>query len=188
MDFVHQMPVGITIPSYLTFFEDDESICNTLFSMNKYMQEWNETKGKSRQMWKTVDRVLRMEGIEDVIEGKLQNNQNEYFGGRIIVRSIDLSGQQGMNAPKLELNSTKADEHFDQFRTSFGQQTLFIPSLRCFSQQFCIELRGISEPLRTVRCGAPFFYQSGHYNISNEDACYSAQSLFDFRQTFTRQS
>ncbi|KAK2946482.1 hypothetical protein BLNAU_18587 [Blattamonas nauphoetae] len=102
MDFIHQMPVGLTIPSYLTFFEDDESICNTLFSMNKFMQEWNETKGKSRQMWKTVDRVLRMEGIEDVIEGKLQNDQNEYFGGRIIVRSIDLSGQQGINAPKLE--------------------------------------------------------------------------------------
>ncbi|KAK2955679.1 hypothetical protein BLNAU_9369 [Blattamonas nauphoetae] len=76
MDFVLQMPVFLTIPSCLTFFEHDRSIWYFLYEMIDAQLEWNATKGKQQQMWKKVRRMLRMEGIEDVVEEKLQNDQN----------------------------------------------------------------------------------------------------------------
>ncbi|KAK2959576.1 hypothetical protein BLNAU_5354 [Blattamonas nauphoetae] len=102
MKVIIHMPVTLTIPSCLTFFEDESSIYLFLDNMNNAQRDWNKRREEYRQRWKTVNRGLRMEGSEDVIEGKLRNDKDEYFGGRIVVRSIDLSGQQGMNAQKLE--------------------------------------------------------------------------------------
>ncbi|KAK2960041.1 hypothetical protein BLNAU_4924 [Blattamonas nauphoetae] len=97
MDFVLHMPVALTIPSCLTFFEADDSIWSFLFHMNNTQREWNDTKGDEQQMWKTVDRVLRMEGVEDVIEEKLRNDESGIRGRSIVVRSMEWNDLLGMN-------------------------------------------------------------------------------------------
>ncbi|KAK2953918.1 hypothetical protein BLNAU_11178 [Blattamonas nauphoetae] len=66
MDFVLDMPVVLAISSCLTFFEDEHSIWDFLNCMTKAQRDWNETEGEERQLWKTVLRMLRMEGFEDV--------------------------------------------------------------------------------------------------------------------------
>ncbi|KAK2953030.1 hypothetical protein BLNAU_12019 [Blattamonas nauphoetae] len=97
MEFALHMPVILTIPSYLTFFELDDSIYWFLYDMNDTQWEWNEQGGEERQMWNTVVRLLRMEGFEDVMEAKLQNDQNEWSASRIVNESIRWNKRQGMN-------------------------------------------------------------------------------------------
>ncbi|KAK2957007.1 ion-transporting P-type ATPase [Blattamonas nauphoetae] len=80
MDFVLHMPVVLTIPSCLAFFEDEASIEYFLLDMNNFQLDLNKTRREEQQMWQTVHGMLRMEGIEDVIEGKLQNDRNAYKG------------------------------------------------------------------------------------------------------------
>ncbi|KAK2960285.1 hypothetical protein BLNAU_4838 [Blattamonas nauphoetae] len=62
--------------------------------------EWNDQDGELRETWKTVPRMLRMEGIEDVIEEKMLNDRNEYDGELIVANSIKWDNRQGMNLPK----------------------------------------------------------------------------------------
>ncbi|KAK2950831.1 hypothetical protein BLNAU_14249 [Blattamonas nauphoetae] len=54
MDYVLHMPVVLTIPSCLTFFENAFSIWNFLDRMIDAQQEWTNAKGEERQMGKTV--------------------------------------------------------------------------------------------------------------------------------------
>ncbi|KAK2948061.1 hypothetical protein BLNAU_17008 [Blattamonas nauphoetae] len=61
MDLILHMPVFITIPSCLTFFENDTSIRNFLHVLGISQREWNKAKGEERQMGKKVQRMLRME-------------------------------------------------------------------------------------------------------------------------------
>ncbi|KAK2940078.1 hypothetical protein BLNAU_25012 [Blattamonas nauphoetae] len=89
MDFILNMPVVLTIPSCLTFIETESSLWTFLYEMNLAHGELNKKRGEVQQMWKTVLRVLRMESFEDVIEAKLQTDQNEYFGRRIVPLSLD---------------------------------------------------------------------------------------------------
>ncbi|KAK2950462.1 hypothetical protein BLNAU_14580 [Blattamonas nauphoetae] len=100
MDCVLHMPVIVTIPSCLTFFENDDSTYYFLGFMNKAQREWNEIRGEVQQMWKAADRMLRTEGIEDVIEEKLQNDQDKE-GESIVSESIGWNNLLGMNLPKL---------------------------------------------------------------------------------------
>ncbi|KAK2953271.1 hypothetical protein BLNAU_11734 [Blattamonas nauphoetae] len=67
---------------------NDHSIWCFLNSMMDTQRDWNEKRGEFRQMWKRVHRMLRMEGIEDAIEEKLRNDQNTFYGGRIVSNSI----------------------------------------------------------------------------------------------------
>ncbi|KAK2951650.1 hypothetical protein BLNAU_13389 [Blattamonas nauphoetae] len=69
--------------------------------MNTSQLYWNKASGEVRQMWKTVHRVLRMEGIEDVVEEKLQNDQDGY-GGWNIDDSTEWNNILGTNLPKQE--------------------------------------------------------------------------------------
>ncbi|KAK2950466.1 hypothetical protein BLNAU_14584 [Blattamonas nauphoetae] len=48
-----------------------------------------------------VSQMLRMEGIEDVFEEKLHNDQNEYFGGQIVDISIGWNNLRGANLPRV---------------------------------------------------------------------------------------
>ncbi|KAK2953000.1 hypothetical protein BLNAU_11989 [Blattamonas nauphoetae] len=104
MEFVLHMPVVLTIPSCLTFFETDDSIYYFLLHMIMAQREWNTKTGQKRQMWKAVDRMLRMEGIEDVIEEKLQTDKNEYDGELIVRESIRWNNKLGMNLSYLSLD------------------------------------------------------------------------------------
>ncbi|KAK2949834.1 hypothetical protein BLNAU_15229 [Blattamonas nauphoetae] len=102
MNFILHMPVFLTIPSCLSFLEKDDSIWNFLHEMIYSQRVWNDQDGEVRQMWKTVHRMLRMEGIEDVMEEKLQNDENEYLGRWIVDESIQWNNLLGMNLPKQE--------------------------------------------------------------------------------------
>ncbi|KAK2955675.1 hypothetical protein BLNAU_9365 [Blattamonas nauphoetae] len=99
IQFVVNMPVFLTISSCLTFFESDCSIWCFLLEMNNAQREWNKKGGEVRQMWKTVLRMLRMEGFEDSMEEKLQNDKNGYYGRGIVYYSIQWNNQLGMNLP-----------------------------------------------------------------------------------------
>ncbi|KAK2953916.1 hypothetical protein BLNAU_11176 [Blattamonas nauphoetae] len=98
--FFLNMPVVVTIPSCLTFFEYEVSIWTFLNEMTDAQRDWNKKRGEVQQMWNTVHRMLRMEGIEDVIEGKLRNDRNAYEGRAIVEYSIRWNNQLGMNLPR----------------------------------------------------------------------------------------
>ncbi|KAK2953976.1 hypothetical protein BLNAU_11078 [Blattamonas nauphoetae] len=100
VDFVLHMPVVLTIPSCLAFIDDDYSISYLLSLLVVQARKWNETRGAQRQMGKTVDRVLRMEGIDEVTEGTLRNDQKAYSGARVVSQSIKWNNLLGMNLPR----------------------------------------------------------------------------------------
>ncbi|KAK2961615.1 hypothetical protein BLNAU_3413 [Blattamonas nauphoetae] len=100
MDFILHMPVVLTIPSCLAFLETESSLFFFLYYMDDIQREWNEQSGAFRRMGKTVLRMLRMEGIEDAIEQKLQNDRNGYLGGSLVGYSIEWNKLLGMNAPQ----------------------------------------------------------------------------------------
>ncbi|KAK2953995.1 hypothetical protein BLNAU_11097 [Blattamonas nauphoetae] len=102
MEFVLNLPVLLTIPSCLTLFEHELSIWNFLYIVNHLQREWNKTRVEIRQMGKIALRMLRQEGIEDVMEEKLQHHNTASYGEWIVVRSIEWNNLQGINLPKQE--------------------------------------------------------------------------------------
>ncbi|KAK2960172.1 hypothetical protein BLNAU_4725 [Blattamonas nauphoetae] len=100
MDFVVNVPVVLAIPSCLTFFEDEDSIWCFLDELNDPQREWKGTRLEMREMWKTMHRMLRMEGIEDVTEQRLRNEKDGIEGGWIVENSIEWNMLQGMNIRK----------------------------------------------------------------------------------------
>ncbi|KAK2955015.1 hypothetical protein BLNAU_9946 [Blattamonas nauphoetae] len=100
MEFLLHMPVILTIPSYLTFFEDDRSILIFLRDMVDAQRRWNEKGGEGREMWKKVHRLLITEGFEDVAEEKLQNDRKELAIIFLVGNSNQWNNLQGMNAPQ----------------------------------------------------------------------------------------
>ncbi|KAK2946481.1 hypothetical protein BLNAU_18586 [Blattamonas nauphoetae] len=59
-------------------------------------------KYKYRQMMKKVRRMLRMEGIEDVIEEMLRRPPSDSFRFQCVDESIEMSNLHGMNVPEEE--------------------------------------------------------------------------------------
>ncbi|KAK2955738.1 hypothetical protein BLNAU_9274 [Blattamonas nauphoetae] len=100
MDFVLHMPVILTIPSCLTFIDTDYTIWYYLSSMVSTQREWNKTRGLERQTGKAVVRMLRMEGIDDELEEKLQNDKNRPYGRDVVDEAIRWNNLLGMNLPK----------------------------------------------------------------------------------------
>ncbi|KAK2940015.1 hypothetical protein BLNAU_25071 [Blattamonas nauphoetae] len=103
MEIVLHVPVFLTIPSCLTFFENHRSIWSFLYDMTVSQRDWNQTRGDQRQMWKIVSRMLRMEGMENVIEAKLENDKDMY-GRSIVDKSIEWNNLLGMNLPGFGRN------------------------------------------------------------------------------------
>ncbi|KAK2950141.1 hypothetical protein BLNAU_14943 [Blattamonas nauphoetae] len=102
MDYVLCLPVFLTIPICLTFFEKDYSIWILLKNMVDAQREWNKKGGVVQQKCKKIDRMLRKEGIEDVMEKKLRNDHHDFYGEWIAKYSIDLNNLLGMNLPESE--------------------------------------------------------------------------------------
>ncbi|KAK2951635.1 hypothetical protein BLNAU_13374 [Blattamonas nauphoetae] len=100
MDFVLCLPVVLTIPSCLTFFESERSIWYFLDSMVDAQWDWNTKGGEQRQMWKKILRILRMEGIDDVVESKLQNDHDGDWTEYVVEESITWNNLQAMNLPR----------------------------------------------------------------------------------------
>ncbi|KAK2944221.1 hypothetical protein BLNAU_20831 [Blattamonas nauphoetae] len=124
MDFVLNMSVFLTIPSCLTIIECTTSICNFLDGMNDIQREWNRRREKVREMGKKVRRMLRMEGIEDVTEEKLRND-NSLYGGVIVADLIDWNNLLGMNFPQWPSKQTRTSDSLEPFLSSFGQFYFF---------------------------------------------------------------
>ncbi|KAK2947732.1 hypothetical protein BLNAU_17332 [Blattamonas nauphoetae] len=99
MDFVLHMPVVLTITSYLTIVGNEDTKWLFLIDMNNAQLEWNGQGREVREMEKTVHRMLRMEGIEDVIEEKLQSDQESFYGEELVGMLIEWNNFQGMNLP-----------------------------------------------------------------------------------------
>ncbi|KAK2958143.1 hypothetical protein BLNAU_6847 [Blattamonas nauphoetae] len=97
MDSVLNMPVILSIPSSLADFANDSLIWSFMDGMVDIQQDWNDEGGEVREMGKILHRMLRMEGIEDVIEEKLRNDRNQTHGRDIVFRSIIWSNEEGMN-------------------------------------------------------------------------------------------
>ncbi|KAK2950133.1 hypothetical protein BLNAU_14935 [Blattamonas nauphoetae] len=102
MDFVMNMPVFLTIPSCLTFFEAERSTWYFLCDTVNAQRGWNKTGGNMRRLGKKLHQLLRMEGFEDVTETKLRNDKDRIFGINIVFRSIQWNNMQGMNLSKQE--------------------------------------------------------------------------------------
>ncbi|KAK2953982.1 hypothetical protein BLNAU_11084 [Blattamonas nauphoetae] len=102
MEFTLHMPIVPMIPSCLTFFENDASIWYFLILMITPQREWNDERGAVQNMWKTMHRMLRKEGIEDVIEAKLGNDKSTSYGRSLVDKSIEWNKKQGMNVPEQE--------------------------------------------------------------------------------------
>ncbi|KAK2952916.1 hypothetical protein BLNAU_12092 [Blattamonas nauphoetae] len=102
MEFVLHMPIVLTIPSCLTLLEDGSSMWNFLTLLIDSQREWNSTWGEYRQRWKTEIGMLRMEGIDDVMEETLQTNDNRFMIPPIVAKSIEWNNLQGMNLPEQE--------------------------------------------------------------------------------------
>ncbi|KAK2960204.1 hypothetical protein BLNAU_4757 [Blattamonas nauphoetae] len=69
MDLVLNMPVILAIPSCLSFFDIDYSIWTFLRDMTKIELEWDRKEGECLQSATTLLCLLRMEGLEDAING-----------------------------------------------------------------------------------------------------------------------
>ncbi|KAK2955434.1 hypothetical protein BLNAU_9662 [Blattamonas nauphoetae] len=102
MEMVLHMPVFLTIPRCLSFFEDDHSIFNFLYHMNNAQREWNDQSGKVQKKGMMILRMLRMAGIEDVMEEKLRNDRNGHSGIYIVYYSKEWNNLLGMNLPIQE--------------------------------------------------------------------------------------
>ncbi|KAK2941472.1 hypothetical protein BLNAU_23619 [Blattamonas nauphoetae] len=102
MDFLLHMQVVLTIQSCLTFFENDESIYRFLDEMSDIQRKWNRTRGEERQMWKIIHRMLRMEGVEDVVEDKLQNDKSGDDEDILVATSIEWNNLLAMNLAEQE--------------------------------------------------------------------------------------
>ncbi|KAK2959589.1 hypothetical protein BLNAU_5367 [Blattamonas nauphoetae] len=75
MDCLMNMPVFLTIPSCLTFFESDPSIWHFFTILARSHEEWNEQGGDVRRSGAQIIKSLRAEGMDDVVEQKLRNEK-----------------------------------------------------------------------------------------------------------------
>ncbi|KAK2943238.1 hypothetical protein BLNAU_21864 [Blattamonas nauphoetae] len=97
MDFLLNLPVFLTIPSCLTFFDNNESIWYFLEDMNNVQWEWTKKGGDQRLMWQTVHRMLREEGIEDVFEHQLLNTLESLWDETVVTCATGWNNMQAMN-------------------------------------------------------------------------------------------
>ncbi|KAK2946516.1 hypothetical protein BLNAU_18558 [Blattamonas nauphoetae] len=80
----------VVVPSEhcLTFFEKDSSIYWFLYAMINSQRKWNMEGGEDQQMRKDANRMLRMEGIDDVIEAKLRHDKNSCAQSLLVPPSV----------------------------------------------------------------------------------------------------
>ncbi|KAK2956510.1 hypothetical protein BLNAU_8564 [Blattamonas nauphoetae] len=73
MDFVLNMPIILTIPSCLTFFDDDADMMFRFEFIDDTRCKWNKQAESIRRSETILIRSLRMEGFDDVSEQRLLN-------------------------------------------------------------------------------------------------------------------
>ncbi|KAK2960903.1 hypothetical protein BLNAU_3990 [Blattamonas nauphoetae] len=148
--------------------------------MNTSLREFNNKGVDQRQMWQTVHRMLRMEGIEDVIETKLQHDKEGMWRrGRIPVRIVDSNPTDAH--PAMSLASHFDSDASDSFSAAVCVHGRFCP--------LCVADRGCLLTLFT-NCACPILAPSSselHLNAfssSPSNICRRVQSIH-FRQSDT---
>ncbi|KAK2942288.1 hypothetical protein BLNAU_22815 [Blattamonas nauphoetae] len=102
LDFVLDMPIILTIPSCLTFFDDDADMRFNLQFLDDARCKWNKQAENIRRSGTILLRSLRMEGLEDVSEQRLPNNlcQRNLVFSFFAPFSIGWSTMLGINVEK----------------------------------------------------------------------------------------
>ncbi|KAK2951651.1 hypothetical protein BLNAU_13390 [Blattamonas nauphoetae] len=119
MHFFRHIPVLLTIPSCLAFTSNELTIWNILFYLYNAEVEWSKPSKEERQMWKTVPQMVKMEGMDDVIEQHFLKGQNRHQDRQIIGYSLRWNNLQGMNLTRLTYRQTSTSVHFELFLASF---------------------------------------------------------------------
>ncbi|KAK2959688.1 hypothetical protein BLNAU_5465 [Blattamonas nauphoetae] len=106
MDFVRSLPVFLSLPNCLTIFDNDDTIFQFYEVLRYSVEQWNEKGGDIDRSGTKIIRSLRLEGIDDVLEQRLQNDGAEIRGDAIVDYSIMLNISLGMNIEDVQLNQT----------------------------------------------------------------------------------
>ncbi|KAK2963567.1 hypothetical protein BLNAU_1610 [Blattamonas nauphoetae] len=102
MDYVLKLPIFLTIPSLMTFFESDGMNLDTLRSMILTERGWANVGGELLEKRKMVLRLLRNEGFEAIVEQRLKNDINGGEGQNLVKRTVEWNNLLGMNAKSFE--------------------------------------------------------------------------------------
>ncbi|KAK2959583.1 hypothetical protein BLNAU_5361 [Blattamonas nauphoetae] len=100
MEFVVVLPVFLTITSCLTFLEVEYSLHFFLVILTPSQRQLNEESGDFRRLGTTIIGSLRTEGMDDVMEQRLQNDETTFFGKVIAADTLSLNAVTGMNLQK----------------------------------------------------------------------------------------
>ncbi|KAK2939908.1 hypothetical protein BLNAU_25185 [Blattamonas nauphoetae] len=120
-----------------------ETLCTKFSCLRRTGLEPN--KGDQRQMWKIVSRMLRMEGMENVIEAKLENDKDMY-GRSIVDKSIEWNNLLGMNLPGFGRNR-RNKRTIKLVSAFFGKETLFFRG--SFARRILDLFRSSADPSDT---------------------------------------
>ncbi|KAK2947734.1 hypothetical protein BLNAU_17334 [Blattamonas nauphoetae] len=107
MEFIHHMPVVLTIPSYVTFYDVDYTIFQLFEVLRCSLEQWNEQGRYVGRSGTTIIRSLRMEGIEDVTEKKLHSDKKSPPGEWVVDSSIRWNNKLGMNITEQNSESSR---------------------------------------------------------------------------------
>ncbi|KAK2958877.1 hypothetical protein BLNAU_6126 [Blattamonas nauphoetae] len=97
VDLLPQLSIFLTIPSCLTVFDFDLPFWSFLGVMVLSQEDWNKQGGNVRRSGATIFRCLRTEGLDDVLEQRLQNDLNGNIGEDLADYLIKLNAMLGMN-------------------------------------------------------------------------------------------
>ncbi|KAK2957914.1 hypothetical protein BLNAU_7090 [Blattamonas nauphoetae] len=100
MDSVLSLPV-FTIPSCLPSIENDLSILYFLHLLIRSQKEWNGKDENVRLSGTTLLGSLRMEGMDDVLDQRMQHSQTGDYGEDIQRYSMEWNTLQGLNIQEL---------------------------------------------------------------------------------------
>ncbi|KAK2950818.1 putative Ubiquitin-conjugating enzyme E2 29 [Blattamonas nauphoetae] len=102
MELALSLPICLTIPSALTFFEHDIPSLGLSVETSIKKRPWMRLNGEMQDPCGIVLRLLRSEGIDDVLEQRLNNDITEDKGREVVKSTINWNNLLGMNLNELE--------------------------------------------------------------------------------------
>ncbi|KAK2958893.1 hypothetical protein BLNAU_6142 [Blattamonas nauphoetae] len=97
MIFAQTLPIFLTIPSALMFLEYDETIMTFLQNLCEIHQIWMNSSEDLQRRWNQVVRSLNFEGLEDLVELRLNNDLNGFDGRFLVHLTVMWKNMLGMN-------------------------------------------------------------------------------------------
>ncbi|KAK2945218.1 hypothetical protein BLNAU_19858 [Blattamonas nauphoetae] len=97
LTFVLDLPITLTIPSFLSFFEDNLTTLRFFFEFSRIVKELNRKDGEQSQTGQIIIRSLQKEGLEDVLQQQLQYTNTSFNAQAIVRYSVELNNLRGLN-------------------------------------------------------------------------------------------